>query len=64
MNEPRQECSLCHGNGRTLDKTGQICDQCADLLEFGYPSFPAYPLSEKTAEYQEVRLRKNGKRLQ
>lgn len=43
MNE---QCPLCSAF-LLSDKTTtiqEICDDCADVLEFGYPSFPAYPL--------------------
>jgi hypothetical protein len=36
-------CPICQGPA--VDH--QICWHCADIIEFGYPSFPAYRLEEK-----------------
>jgi hypothetical protein len=35
-------CPICQG--AACDH--QICWLCADIIEFGYPSFPAYRLEE------------------
>ncbi|HZG17562.1 MAG TPA: hypothetical protein VE710_21480 [Candidatus Bathyarchaeia archaeon] len=37
------QCPLCQE--QTKDKG--ICDTCADIIEFGYPSFPAFMLKEE-----------------
>lgn len=39
------QCPLCFEN---TTEAG-ICDTCADIIEFGYPSFPAFLLEEKKA---------------
>jgi hypothetical protein len=45
MNE-KKVCSLCCRNAIPMGGEGEICNDCLDLFEFGYPSFPAYPLNE------------------
>lgn len=39
-------CPLCSDSveGNRAIAHQEICDECADVLEFGYPSFPAYSL--------------------
>jgi hypothetical protein len=46
-------CPLCNTEATGASKV-RICDPCADVIEFGYPSFPAYSLKKEKA------LRVNG----
>ncbi len=39
-------CPLCNQEPEELRLHNGICEACSDLLEFGYPSFPAYILEE------------------
>lgn len=43
------QCPLCQ------EKTTEsgICDTCADIIEFGYPSFPAYLLEPVKAKNEQ-----------
>lgn len=43
MSEHCPLCSKLLKNGKERSEE-VICDNCADVLEFGYPSFPAYAL--------------------
>lgn len=42
----KESCPLCSNliEGNLALASQEICDDCADVLEFGYPSFPAYSL--------------------
>ncbi|WP_199615174.1 hypothetical protein [Paenibacillus alkalitolerans] len=40
-------CTLCLKQSDEPEPPGHLCRQCADELEFGYRSFPAYPLEER-----------------
>ncbi|ERI10335.1 hypothetical protein [Aneurinibacillus aneurinilyticus] len=44
----RTECPVCYTQQRTAEseKPENICETCGDIMEFGYPSFPAYKLEE------------------
>ncbi len=41
-------CGLCLKESSSVEDLEEICNSCLDLLEFGYPSFPAYRLEEET----------------
>lgn len=40
------ECPLC-GKEDHASVNGSVCTTCGDILDFGYPSFPAFQLEEK-----------------
>jgi hypothetical protein len=44
-------CSLCCRLMKEAITQVGLCEQCIDLLEFGYLSFPAYELVEKEKVY-------------
>ena len=44
--ESIQLCPCCEKEVMELDDSGKVCDLCGDIIEFGYPSFPAYLLEE------------------
>ncbi|WP_261304101.1 hypothetical protein [Paenibacillus andongensis] len=48
-------CPLCNIEEKQV--TEKVCDRCADLLEFGYPSFPAYTLQETGKSHVAKRKR-------
>ena len=53
----KARCPICQGSMNEQ----LICWRCADILEFGYPSFPAYCLEDKRAhdmpkEFQCINL--------
>lgn len=57
--DEKHACLLCHNE--THESGGReeyICESCSDILEFGYPSFPSYPLEEgsKKMEHTEKSL--------
>ncbi|BAU27959.1 hypothetical protein DFP93_10134 [Aneurinibacillus soli] len=61
------KCPLCHAaqNVQTVEGNG-VCKTCGDIIEFGYPSFPAYLLEEKkvaSKEIQECTHGSNGRQL-
>ncbi|MED4730772.1 hypothetical protein D1872_159800 [compost metagenome] len=45
----RTECLICYTQQRTAESETpeNICETCGDIIEFGYPSFPAYKLEEE-----------------
>lgn len=50
-----QVCALC--GKETVDSAGEsnLCRTCRDIVEFGYPSFPAYKLGVQSAETRIVK---------
>lgn len=47
----KQVCQRCHRELKeqetsTSERENTLCHRCQDMLEFGYPSFPFYKLSE------------------
>lgn len=51
----KQYCGLCLKESSPVEDLEKICDSCSDLLEFGYPSFPAYPLDSITRKQEDVK---------
>lgn len=45
------ECPVCYKQSYAMQTNVNkgICEVCSDIIEFGYPSFPAYRLEENTA---------------
>ncbi|XEC94780.1 hypothetical protein AB6A23_26430 [Paenibacillus tarimensis] len=41
----RSICKLCSQEALRDSDEGELCQSCADILEFGYVSFPAYELT-------------------
>lgn len=52
----KKYCGLCLKESSSVDDSEKICDLCSDLLEFGYPSYPAYPLDSISKKQEEVKL--------
>jgi acyl-CoA hydrolase len=50
-----QKCALCWNEAADFAGGGSICRTCLDILEFGYPSFPAYKLETASEESRFVR---------
>ncbi|GEN34361.1 hypothetical protein ADA01nite_18210 [Aneurinibacillus danicus] len=51
-----QTCQRCHKKITEEDKDKVLCNRCKDVLEFGYPSFPSYPLEEYKTDAQEKKF--------
>lgn len=45
--ETARICTICYREETSMDNHKKICTVCADIMEFGYVSFPAYRLEEK-----------------
>jgi hypothetical protein len=45
--EKSVSCLLCAKEDKRATNGQEICEDCLDILEFGYFSFPAYHLSEE-----------------
>ncbi|MBN6189396.1 hypothetical protein JQN58_21315 [Aneurinibacillus sp. BA2021] len=45
----KEHCVVCG----TQTEDMYTCQSCADIEDFGYPSFPAYALVEQTGEKTE-----------
>lgn len=45
MKQPHT-CGLCEKEMNETNVDAPVCNECLDILEFGYPSFPAYRLAE------------------
>lgn len=48
-------CGICENEMNEANVDAPVCYECMDVLEFGYPSFPAYRLAESVElnEYME-----------
>lgn len=48
-------CGICENEMNEANVDAPVCNECMDVLEFGYPSFPAYRLAEsdRLNEYME-----------
>lgn len=61
------KCPLCHAEQRVrTEEVERICGTCGDIIEFGYPSFPAYVLEEQNvtaSKKQEAAHGSNGRQL-
>lgn len=55
------KCPLCHAEQNVqTDEGNKVCKACGDVIEFGYPSFPAYLLEEKTGASREKQVCTHG----
>jgi hypothetical protein len=63
----KMKCPLCHAERNEQTEGGnELCETCNDIIEFGYPSFPAYLLKEQKAttnENEQCSHGSNGHRL-
>jgi hypothetical protein len=39
-------CGVCENEMNETSVDSPVCNECMDVLEFGYPSFPAFKLAE------------------
>ncbi|MCZ8520815.1 MULTISPECIES: hypothetical protein [Paenibacillus] len=54
-------CPLCYDSTAGGGQRGRLCGTCLDLLEFGYASFPSYPLARPEDEDAAVSPSAEGK---
>jgi hypothetical protein len=51
-----QLCPRCNKEVEKFDPMQKVCFHCRDILEFGYPSFAAYPLKETANKEESKRM--------